>query len=345
MHCRDQEVLTKTYALTASTNCTLTTQIYRQYYSAMSKLLVIFGATGNSGSSVLNFVLNDAELSKEYKIRAITRDPNSAAGKALTAKGVEVVGANPDDPATVEPALQGAHTVYAMSFPRYDVGPEAHLEIKQGKLMVDTAVKVGAQYFIWMTLPHVTELTKGKYTKVVGFDDKAHVEDYIRKQPIKSAFFSPASFMQNYASMMKPRPNGDGTYSLGRLQSANTPLPLIDITGDTGKFVGAILANPDKYEGKTFCAATKSYTIQEQADIMSKATGKTIKYFQMSEEMSRKVFPPNAADGLIQMMQYQEEFGYYGPDTDKLVQWAVDNARGSPNTFEEYLRQNPLQLD
>jgi uncharacterized protein YbjT (DUF2867 family) len=41
----------------------------------MSKLLVFFGATGNQGGSVVNFVLNDPTLSKEYKIRAVTRDP------------------------------------------------------------------------------------------------------------------------------------------------------------------------------------------------------------------------------------------------------------------------------
>lgn len=43
----------------------------------MSKILAIFGAAGQQGSSVLNHVLNDPELSQEYSVRAITRDVNS----------------------------------------------------------------------------------------------------------------------------------------------------------------------------------------------------------------------------------------------------------------------------
>ena len=56
----------------------------------MSKILAVFGATGQQGSSVINYVLQDPELSQEYKIRAITRDVNSEKAKQLKEK-VEVV--------------------------------------------------------------------------------------------------------------------------------------------------------------------------------------------------------------------------------------------------------------
>lgn len=57
----------------------------------MSKLITVFGATGNQGGSVIKAILNDAVLSKEFKIRAITRDVNKPAAQALAAKGIEVV--------------------------------------------------------------------------------------------------------------------------------------------------------------------------------------------------------------------------------------------------------------
>lgn len=40
----------------------------------MAKVLTVFGATGQQGGSVVEYVLNDPELFKKYKVRAITRD-------------------------------------------------------------------------------------------------------------------------------------------------------------------------------------------------------------------------------------------------------------------------------
>lgn len=57
----------------------------------MSKILAVFGATGNQGGSVIDTVLADPALSKEFKIRAITRDTSKPAAKALADKGCEVV--------------------------------------------------------------------------------------------------------------------------------------------------------------------------------------------------------------------------------------------------------------
>jgi uncharacterized protein YbjT (DUF2867 family) len=57
----------------------------------MSKLITVVGATGNQGGSVIKSILADPELSKEYKIRGITRDPLKPKGEKLKSQGVEVV--------------------------------------------------------------------------------------------------------------------------------------------------------------------------------------------------------------------------------------------------------------
>jgi len=57
----------------------------------MSKILTVFGATGVQGSSVVRAVLADSTLSKEFKIRAVTRDATKASAQELSKKGVEVV--------------------------------------------------------------------------------------------------------------------------------------------------------------------------------------------------------------------------------------------------------------
>lgn len=56
----------------------------------MSKLITVFGATGNQGGSVVKYILNDSELSKEFKIRGITRDTSKPAAQELAKQGVEL---------------------------------------------------------------------------------------------------------------------------------------------------------------------------------------------------------------------------------------------------------------
>ncbi|KAI8649454.1 NmrA domain-containing protein [Fusarium sp. Ph1] len=312
----------------------------------MRKILVVFGATGNQGSSVIRLVLQDSELSKTYTIRAVTRDPSSSRARDLASQGIEVVSGDPSDKTSLDGVFRGAHTVFAMTTSNYD--GEAHKEVQYGKDLVDAVIAQGVQYYIWSTLPSPNVISSDKYTKVTGFDDKCVVEEYIRsKRSLRSAFYSPGSFMQNYATIMQPQPSPDkdGSYVIARPLRPSTKLPLVDIAGDTGKFVAAILTQPDKFQGKTFSGATRLYSMEEQAAIISAATGKDVKYVEVSQDVYRSFLPPTAKDELLQMMLYQQEFGYYGPQTKAEVAWSVENARGSPNSFEEYLSKHPLTLE
>lgn len=55
------------------------------------KVLVVFGATGSQGGSVIKSFLSDPKASQEFRIRGITRDPSKPNAKALAEKGVETV--------------------------------------------------------------------------------------------------------------------------------------------------------------------------------------------------------------------------------------------------------------
>ena len=57
----------------------------------MTKLITVFGSTGNQGGSVVRAVLNHPRLAKEWKVRGITRNPNKPDAQAMVAKGVEMV--------------------------------------------------------------------------------------------------------------------------------------------------------------------------------------------------------------------------------------------------------------
>ncbi|KAL8644231.1 MAG: hypothetical protein Q9210_007360 [Variospora velana] len=310
----------------------------------MSNILAVFGATGRQGSSVIDFVLSDPELSQKYKLRAITRDVNSEKAKAL-AKKVEVVQGDVLDRASLETALTDVHTIFAMTTPTFGPGGQ-ETEYQSAKTIADVAVAQGATYLIFSTLPSANEISAGKYTKLSHFEGKAQAERYIRTLPIKSAFYSPGFFMENFHAMpfLAPRPAGDGTtWVLERHTSPQARVPLINASGDTGKFIGAILADPDRFEGKTFCAATKLYSWEETAAAMSEATGKRVVARQVPVQEFRAM-TPFAPDEFVETFGFGAEFGYYGEETEGLVAWAAENARGRPLTLEECLKAHPLQL-
>lgn len=314
----------------------------------MSKILAVLGATGQQGGSVVNFVLNDPELSLKYKIRAITRDVDSEEAKRLKEK-VEVVQGDVLDRASLETAFTGVHTIFAMTKPSSFAPDALEIEYNSGKTTADAAVKEGVEYIIFSTLPAVTEISGGKYTNIAPFDNKARIEHYIRSLPVKSAFCSLGWFMQNFHThtFLSPRQAPDGTWILARHISPKTQMPYIDAVENTGNFVGAILADPDKYEGKTFCAATRHYSLEELTASVSKATGNTVVYKQITPEdfkQNLSVLGADLAEKWVEMFSYQEEFGYFGPDSEKLVSWAAENARGKLTTFEEYLEAHPLKL-
>ena len=81
----------------------------------MSKIITVFGATGNQGGSVIASIQKDSRLSSEYKIRGVTRDPSKPKGKALADKGVELVKADLSDKESVKKAIEGSYAVFAVT--------------------------------------------------------------------------------------------------------------------------------------------------------------------------------------------------------------------------------------
>ena len=310
----------------------------------MPNLLTVFGATGQQGGSVVEYVINDPVLSKEFKVRGITRDSTKPAAQALQQKGVDVVEADADDRDSLKRAMQGVHTVFGVTATIYDEKLKER-ELAQGKAMADAAVAAGVQYFIFSTLSNGTKISGGKLLNLAHFDVKAEIEDYIRTLPIKSAFFAPGSFMQNFGHLMAPRPTGDGTYAIANFVKPETKLPLIDTVDDAGKYVGAILAQPEEYEGKVFSAATRLYSYSEIVETMSKVSGKKVNYTQLPLQVWSSFLPAESREYLVDMFLWIQDYGYYGPETEKLVEWTAKQARGKLTTFEEYLAKSPLHLE
>lgn len=320
----------------------------------MSRILAIFGATGIQGGSLIDHVLNDPLLSQQYVLRGITRDTSSDRAQTLKSKGVEVVAGDGTNRSSLSPALKGAQTVFITHPPFLgpdSFGPNAlEAEYQYGKGIVDVAVAEGAEYIIYSTLPSPNAISGGKYGRIAAFDAKAKVEEYIRGLPIKSSFVALGSYMQNFqTSRFLPLTkevgsDGSETWVMARHVSPQTKMPLVDAVRDTGKFVGAILADPEKYEGKKFCAAERQYSQEEICATMTRASGKNVVYKQVSSEEFNKI-APFGGGMFVEYYSYLEEFGYFGPEESNLVAWAAENARGKVGTLEEFFEREKVVLE
>ncbi|KAM0562960.1 hypothetical protein ACHAPJ_001803 [Fusarium lateritium] len=311
----------------------------------MSKTLAIIGATGQQGSSVVNFVLNDSELSQQYKIRAIGRDVNSDKSKKLKERGVEVVQGDVADAASLKTALTGADTLFFMTTPAW-TATDLKPEFENIKRVADTAVEAGVKYIIFSSLPSTTDVSGGKYTANHPFDAKAEGEKYIRTLPVKKAFVRLGFFLENIIQvpLWAPQKDADGNWVMSTQLAPQTRIPWIDNASNCGSYVGAILAEPEKYEGVTFDAAVGFYSMEELVAIESKATGKNITYKQISpEEFAASL--PILKDVYVQAFHAADEFGYFGPDGEKSIAWGAERARGKLVTLEEFFKAHPLKLE
>ncbi|GKT59845.1 LOW QUALITY PROTEIN: NmrA family transcriptional regulator [Colletotrichum tofieldiae] len=151
----------------------------------MSKLLTVFGATGNQGGSVIRAILADPVVSKQFTLRGITRDASKPAAKDLVAKGVEIKTADLSSTNEVAAAIAGSHTVFLVTSPNF-FNPSASPELTHRKIVADAAL--AAKHLIYSSLLHVTKETEGRLSHVVHFDQKAEVESYIREKAIPSTF-------------------------------------------------------------------------------------------------------------------------------------------------------------
>lgn len=103
----------------------------------MSNLLVVLGATGNQGGSVINSILGDATAKSMFKIRAITRDTTKPKAKALADRGAEVVAADLADKESLARAFEGAYAVFSVT--DYWAKMSKAVEVEQGKNVADAA--------------------------------------------------------------------------------------------------------------------------------------------------------------------------------------------------------------
>src|SRR5258706_12915042 len=98
--------------------------------------VVVTGGTGQQGGAVVKSLLE-----RGHKVRAVTRNTDSAKARELANAGVTLVRASLEDTAALTKALEGATSLFAMPTP-FEGG--THVEPRQGMSAADAAKAAGA---------------------------------------------------------------------------------------------------------------------------------------------------------------------------------------------------------
>src|SRR3954466_1250909 len=77
------------------------------------KLIAVVGGTGSQGGGLVRAILDDP--AREFRVRTLTRNAQSAKARELAAAGAEVVEANLDDGPSVRNAFDGADGAFVVT--------------------------------------------------------------------------------------------------------------------------------------------------------------------------------------------------------------------------------------
>lgn len=100
--------------------------------------------------------------------------------KDLEALGAELVEADYDDLETLHIALEGAHSLFAIT--DFAATFSVKREFEQGKMIVDAASAVPSlQHFIWSSMPDTLAMSQGRYRNIVHCHANVAVLNYAEK--------------------------------------------------------------------------------------------------------------------------------------------------------------------
>ena len=277
---------------------------------ANERTVLITGATGKQGGATAR-----ALAGKGFRLRAMTRNPDGDAAKAIAADtSAEIVRGDLDDAESLRNALRGAWGVFGVQN-TWEAGVER--EEEQGKRLAGLAREAGVEHYVYTSVG-----SAHRQTGIPHFENKARVEESIRAAGFPSyVIFRPVFFMENLTSPWFL--NGDTIYAAMR---PDLKLQMIAVE-DIGKYIARGFTNADKLNRREIDLAGDEATMPDVAMALSRGLGRNISFVQIPISEVRK----NSED-FATMLEWFDRVGYdvdipslereFGIKGTRLVEWS-----------------------
>jgi len=275
-----------------------------------NRIITVFGATGAQGGGLARALL--ADRAGGFAVRAVTRKPDSDAGRALAKAGAEVVAADLDDAASVQRAMNGAWGAFCVTNFWEHFSPDK--ELAQASAMADAAAKAGVQHVIWSTLEDTRTFFAADGKRMPVLMGRYNVPHFDAKGEANALFTSKVPTTLLYTSFywdnlihfgMGPKKGPDGVLAF--------TLPMADkrLSGiaaeDIGKCACGIFREGAVHVGKAVGIAGEHLTGAQMAAELTQVLGQAVRYNAVTPEQYRGFGFPGAED-LGNMFQFYAEF-------------------------------------
>lgn len=270
-----------------------------------NKLIVVVGATGRQGQSVVKSLLKSG-----YNIRALVRNPKKV-NNLLKGDNVELFEGDLKNKDSLRDLFNDAYGLFfALPFTKNS--------IVFGKILLDVAKESNLEHIIYSSVGGAD-----RYSKVDHFRYKKEIENHLRKLGKPNTIIRPAGFMDEFVN---PKSIKFITGVLNLYLPKNKKFQLIAIQ-DIGKFVAIAIDNPNKYIGKELEIAGDELTLDKVFEKIEKV--KNIK-------MSPMKIPRFITYMLPKIMK--QMFTFYAEDGWKADLKLLKEENPELLSFEDWLR-------
>ncbi|KAL2192650.1 hypothetical protein P885DRAFT_72845 [Corynascus similis CBS 632.67] len=301
------------------------------------RIIAVTGATGAQGGGVVNVL----KKTPGWKVRAVTRNPDSDAAKKLAADSdVEVVRGDFEDEASLVKAFEGVAAVFAVTnwweslFTGKSQWESGDIEERHGMNLARAAAKTPTlEHYLWSTQPSSKTRFPGQL-ETPHMDYKAKVDARIRAElpdlARKTTYLYFGYYPQNmaYFPLLKPfEIPGTGQYIQVVATKPDAKILLAgDMTVNPGIWVRQALATGSAAFGKYANVALERWSFQQMIDKWSEITGKRALIIPVSEETWTKLWGPAGTE-----LAWQFKFG------ELCDPWQVDG--------QDYISADELGID
>lgn len=292
--------------------------------------ILVTGATGAQGGATARRL-----LAQGWRVRFLTRDPDSPVAQSLLAQGAEASKGEFEDRASVAAAMQDIAAVFSVQL-------SGARERQQGFLLIEEARRAGVPQFVHTSVTGTASHTRmplwgSGYWGEEYWSAKRDIEEAVRSAGFESyTVLRPAFMMENFIA-----PKVRGMFpDLRRQQIASamhgdTRLQLVSAE-DVGRFAAAALADPQRFGGHSIDLAAEEPSIHQIAATLSRALARSIEVVELTPEQALQ---RGQSSGWVRSQEWINQVGYhadiealavYGLPLTRLEDWAAQRRE----TFE-----------
>jgi NAD(P)H dehydrogenase (quinone) len=278
-------------------------------------MILIIGASGKTGRSIIQFLKNSGE-----GVRALVHRPDQV-GLLKAAGAHEVVVGDLQSQPDLAQAFQGIRAVY-------HICPNMHpQEVQIGRNVIEAALQAKVERFVFHSVLHPqTEAMPHHWNKL-------RVEEMILTTGLTYTILQPCAYMQNVLGYWA-KITGENVYPVP--YSVHTRLSMVDLE-DVACVAAKVLVEQGHQNATFELCGPEALTQNEVAVMLSQVLGRSISAVELDLDTWEKQARAGgmneyARQTLLKMFTYYNRYGLTG--SPSVLAWLL---RREPTTFRDFV--------